>query len=111
MTAAAVVTASAMAIRPAGGTTAALEPAPSARRREARLRPEFAPWYPGLRAGTWEAAAVLADRVLAQSLLGQRGAGIRGRVLLDSHFEFRYGTGLWGERHGLRPARALNPGG
>jgi hypothetical protein len=73
-------------------------------RREARLRPEFAAWYPGMRAGIWESAAVVADRVLAQSLLSRRGVGVRGRVLLDRHFEFRHGTGLSGERRGLRPA-------
>jgi hypothetical protein len=86
----------------AGGREPARSASPT--RREARLRAEFAGHYPGLRAGTWESAAVLADRVLAQSLLSRRGAGIRGRVLLDAHFEFRHGTGLRGERHGLRPA-------
>ena len=33
--------------------------------REARLRSEFAALYPGLRAGEWAPAAVVADRVLA----------------------------------------------
>jgi hypothetical protein len=86
--------------------TIAREPRRSAAptRREARLRPEFAARYPGIRSGIWEPAAVVADRVLAQSLLSRRGTGVRGRVLLDSHFEFRHGTGLSGERRGLRPA-------
>ncbi|HEX3275491.1 MAG TPA: hypothetical protein VHR43_11590 [Gemmatimonadales bacterium] len=95
------MTAAAPTDAPAG---ARREPAWSARptRREARLRAEFAGWYPGLRAGAWESAAVMADRVLAQSLLSHRGSGIRGRVLLDAHFEFRHGAGSGGERHGVR---------
>ena len=75
---------------------------PAAARREARLRPEFALVYPGLRAGEWAPAAVVADRVLAQSLLRASDGIIRGRVLLEAHFEFRHGTSLGGERHGLR---------
>ena len=74
-------------------------------RREAWLRPEFAALYPGLRAGEWAPAAVVADRVLAQSLLRASDGTIRGRVLLEAHFEFRHGTSLGGERHGLRPRR------
>jgi hypothetical protein len=74
-------------------------------RREARLRPEFAACYPGLRTGEWGPAAVVADRVLAQSLLRASDGTIRGRVLLDAHFEFRYGMSLGGERHGLRLRR------
>ena len=51
--------------------------------REARLRPEFAACYPGLRAGEWAPAAVVADRVLAQSLLRASDGIVRGRVLLE----------------------------
>lgn len=74
-------------------------------RREARLRPEFAALYPGLGAGEWAPAAVVADRVLAQSLLRASDGTIRGRVLLEAHFEFRCGRSLGGERHGLRLRR------
>ena len=73
--------------------------------REARLRPEFATLYPGLRVGEWAPAAVVADRVLAQSLLRASDGTIRGRVLVEAHFEFRHGTSLGGERHGLRLRR------
>jgi hypothetical protein len=91
----------------------ALEPAAAppgirtgaAGRREARLRPEFAALYPGLRVGEWAPAAVVADRVLAQSLLRASDGSFRGRVLLEAHFEFRHGTSLGGERHGLRLRR------
>ena len=86
-------------------------PAPLATRvgtlasREARLRPEFAALYPGLRVGEWAPAAVVADRVLAQSLLRASDGTVRGRVLLEAHFEFRHGRSLGGERHGLRLMR------
>ncbi|HEX5576179.1 MAG TPA: hypothetical protein VFX42_09920, partial [Gemmatimonadales bacterium] len=52
--------------------------------REARLRPEFANLYPGLRPDEWASAAVMADRVLADSLLRGSETAIRGRVLLEA---------------------------
>ena len=57
--------------------------------REARVRPEFASLYPGLRPGEWDAAATVADRVLAGWLMRGSETVIRGRALLDTHFEFR----------------------
>ena len=41
--------------------------------REARLRPEFAPLYPGLTPGRWEPAARIAEAVLANFLLHEMG--------------------------------------
>ena len=61
-------------------------------RREARLRPEHAIVYPGVRAGVWEPAAVLVDRIVAARLLRGGQVEIRGRVLSGEHFEFRGGT-------------------
>ena len=61
-------------------------------RREARLRPEHAAGYPGVRAGVWESAAVLVDRMVAARLLRGGQVEIQGRVLSDEHFEFRGGT-------------------
>jgi hypothetical protein len=59
-------------------------------RREARLRPEFAGRYPYLTAGSWEPAAVLADRVVAHTLGRPDGRFITGERALDpEHFEFR----------------------
>jgi hypothetical protein len=78
---------------------------PACRGREARLHPEFADRYPNLPAGEWISAAVVADRVLARSLLVLSGGHIRGRVLPDDHFEFRHGTAGGGERHGVRLRR------
>jgi hypothetical protein len=72
--------------------------------REACLRPEFAELYPGLRAGEWIPAAVIADRVLADSLLHGTDTAIRGRVLRESHFVFRGGSARGGEREGIRAA-------
>ena len=66
-------------------------------RREARLRAEYAGHYPGIRAGVWEPAAVLCDRVLAGGLLRGSPLGWSERVLPAEHFEFR-GEGPQGER-------------
>jgi hypothetical protein len=76
--------------------------------REARLRPEFAHLYPGLQSGEWAGAATVGDRVLAGWLIRGGETVIRGRVLLDTHFEFRGGESERGERTGVR-ARAVRP--
>ena len=61
--------------------------------REARLRPEYAHLYPMLRAGAWEAAAVIADKVVAIRIQQLADAYVlHDRVLPDAHFEFRGGT-------------------
>ncbi len=76
--------------------------------REARLHPEFAQLYPGIPAGEWLCAAVLADRVLVGRLLRGASSAIRGRVLPEEHFEFRGGEmGSRGERDGYRPRREV----
>ena len=60
--------------------------------REARLRPEFAGVYPGFEPGTWEDAAVLAERVLSEHLLRPSpGYALSDRVLAEEHFELRGG--------------------
>lgn len=73
--------------------------------REARLRPEWGKLYPTLRTGQWESAAVLADRLLAESLLRGTGTALHGRVLPDAHFDFRGGAARGGERAGVRLRR------
>jgi hypothetical protein len=75
--------------------------------REARLRPEFVNLYPSLRAGEWAPAAILADRVLAGFLIRGSATALRGRVLLDIHFEFRGGESEGGEREGVRFRREM----
>jgi hypothetical protein len=74
-------------------------------RREARVRPEHAHRYPGLRVGQWESAAMLADRVLAGALLRGRDTSLWVRVLRDEHFEFRGGGGVLATEAGGRPRR------
>jgi hypothetical protein len=62
-------------------------------RREARLRPEYAHFYPMVKAGVWEAAAVIAEKVAATRLMQLEDAYVlHDRVLADAHFEFRGGT-------------------
>jgi hypothetical protein len=69
--------------------------------REARLRPEFAPLYPGLTPERWEPAARIAEAVLANVLLHEMGeAPLADRTLNETHFEFRGGV------EAERPARA-----
>jgi hypothetical protein len=69
--------------------------------REARLKPEFAPLYPGLPAGQWRTVGEVLDSIRAARLLGSRTSGemLRGRMLDDQHFEFR------GESQGGRSRR------
>jgi hypothetical protein len=60
--------------------------------REARLRPEFAPLYPGIEPGAWHDAAALAEQMLAEHLLRPSpGYMLSDRVLVGEHFEFRGG--------------------
>jgi hypothetical protein len=73
--------------------------------REARLRPEHAGRYPGIRPGRWEPAATVADRVLAGWLLRAHPVGLGGRVLQNGHFEFRGGSARGMECGGTRPRR------
>ena len=91
----------AMTIQPVAAATAAHHQAP----REARVWPEHAERYPGLTPGRWEPAATVADRVLAAALLRGRDTSLRGRVLLDEHFEFRGGVERDTATEGPRPRR------
>jgi hypothetical protein len=59
--------------------------------RQARLRPEWAHFYPELEAGVWMVAAQLVPLVLRHRLQDQRTWEFTQRILVDSHFEFRGG--------------------
>jgi hypothetical protein len=59
--------------------------------REARVKHEFAHLYPPLTEGQWEAAGVMADRMVAWLLREHRGYVSPNRVLRDEHFDFRGG--------------------
>ena len=58
--------------------------------REARLRPEYAGKYPYLDVGKWQTAAVLAEVVVAYTLIKMDGPFLTGdRALNPAHFDFR----------------------
>ena len=58
--------------------------------RRARLKPEYAAWYPKLRAGEWHHAWWLTEVVRRQ--VRQDAAAPDGdRVLSDHHFDFESG--------------------
>ena len=61
--------------------------------REARLKPEYAHLYPPLQAGRWEAAGIMADRMVAWLVRQPNRSGFVSphRVLRPEHFEFRGG--------------------
>jgi hypothetical protein len=61
--------------------------------REARLRPEYAGFYPELTPGQWEPAARIVEVVLARYLLQKMAdAPVADRALNEAHFEFRGGA-------------------
>jgi hypothetical protein len=71
------------------------------RPREARLRGASAHLFPGVPAGVWIQAAVMADIVWSKRL--QRGeSSLVGRVLDPAHFEFRQGQGEQSQPTSLR---------
>jgi hypothetical protein len=65
--------------------------------REARLKPEYASLYPGVRAGVWMPAATIGQQMLLWHLTAQ--ATPQGeRLISEEHFEFRGGqkrVGSW----------------
>lgn len=76
--------------------------------REARLRPEFSPLYPGIEPGAWQDAAVLAEQVLSEHLLRPSpGYMLSDRVLTKEHFEFRGGAS--GGRPRIARTRRTDP--
>jgi hypothetical protein len=62
---------------------------PSGRERQARLKMQYAEQYPGIMAGEWMPAWLLAEKLVA---LAERQGGAAGqRVCNPSHCEFRGG--------------------
>ena len=60
--------------------------------RQARLRAEYAPLYPGLEPGIWVDAGDLAEQMLTQHLLRPSpGFMLTSRMLPEEHFDFRGG--------------------
>jgi hypothetical protein len=60
-------------------------------RRRARLRTEYAEWYPEIWAGEWHDAQWAAEKVLQQQRTSSPAWSLHGRVLSDAHFEFEGG--------------------
>jgi hypothetical protein len=68
--------------------------------RQARLKLQFASLYPGIVAGEWMPAWLLAEQLLA--LAEREGAPPGDRVCVPAHFEFRGGGKRPPELRGLR---------
>jgi hypothetical protein len=77
---------------------------PVGRERQARLRLQFASLYPGIMAGEWMPAWLLAERLVAMA--EQRGAHADERVCDPAHIEFRGGGPRPPELRGLRTRAA-----
>jgi hypothetical protein len=75
------------------------------RERQARIRWEYAPLYPGLVAGEWMPAWLLAEKLMAHSR--QHSSDPDHRLCDPSHCEFRGGGPRPPEFRGLR-TRALD---
>jgi hypothetical protein len=60
-------------------------------RRKARLRPEYAAWYPELLAGEWHDAGWATEKVLQQHRKDASSWRLGRRVLSEAHFEFEWG--------------------
>jgi hypothetical protein len=66
--------------------------------RTARLRPEYADWYPRVEVGRWHDAAYLTELVRRQLVEGTPAWAAGARILSDEHFEFEGGQP--GPNHG-----------
>jgi hypothetical protein len=62
--------------------------------RKARLREDYADWYPRISPGTWHDAAWVTEVVLQQQRQGSPVWAVEGRVLSEAHFEFQGGDYL-----------------
>jgi hypothetical protein len=74
--------------------------------RQARLKPQFAALYPGVVAGEWVPAWLLAEQLMSSAV--QRGQSAGGRVCDPAHCEFRGGGKRPPELRGLRTRAADN---
>jgi hypothetical protein len=81
-------------------------PRQSGPERQARLKPQFAALYPGVVAGEWLPAWLLAEQLVrsAEQRVGDSG----GRVCDPAHYEFRGGGKRPPELRGLRTRAADN---
>ena len=68
--------------------------------RQARLKPQYASLYPGVVAGEWIPAWVLAEQLM--NTAEQRGVAAGERVCDPAHYEFRGGGQRGPELRNLR---------
>ena len=73
---------------------------PSGPERQARVKPQFAALYPGMVAGEWMPAWLLAEQLLARA--EEQGVRPGERVCVPAHIEFRGGGKRPPELRGLR---------
>jgi hypothetical protein len=73
---------------------------PSGPERQARLKPQFAAQYPGVVAGEWMPAWLLAEQLLTRA--EEQGVSPGERVCVPAHIEFRGGGRRPPELRGLR---------
>lgn len=74
--------------------------------RQARLKPQYAALYPGVVAGEWVPAWLLAEQLMTSA--DQRAQGRGSRVCDPAHCEFRGGGRRPPELRGLRTRAADN---
>ncbi len=74
---------------------------PTGAERQARLKPQFAALYPGVAAGEWMPAWLLAELLVAA--VGRREGEASGRAFDPAHCEFRGGGRRPPELRGLKP--------
>ena len=77
---------------------------PSGQERQARLKPQYASLYPGVVAGEWIPAWVLAEQLM--NTAEQRGVAAGARVCDPAHCEFRGGGQRTSEFRNLRTRTA-----
>lgn len=82
---------------------------PSGQERQARLKPQFASLYPGVVAGEWIPAWLLAEQLMVAA--DRRGIEPGSRVCEPTHCEFRGGGKRPPEFRALRTRAADRPQG
>jgi hypothetical protein len=79
-------------------------------RRRARLRPEYADWYPQIWAGEWHDALWVTEIVRRQLREGSPTWFQGPRILSDRHFQFEGGDYGARSRPTLERRRAITQG-
>ena len=78
-------------------------------RGKARLRPEYAAWYPQLFPGEWHDAAWATEKVLQQHRKDSPPWSLGRRILSEAHFEFEGGGNRFPEGRERRRSPQYSP--